>query len=875
MQEVKEVKSIKFGISSTEDIRNKSVYESTVSKYHDDKTNTVYDHRSGSLFNKKCETCKEYEHNCPGHFSHIELNSVIVHPLFFSHVFNILKIICHKCSKLLITREHLEFGDIIKLEGDKRLSEIINKLKKFNKCFHCDTLKREYKIKKDPFFNIIQYEQGTVVKEISDDEIKRIFDDIDNETLELIKMDHPKKYCLEAFPVIPPCCRPYEFVGNTIKEDDLTKQLVEIIKANNNVLSSTDKKMAIHNLKFKIESFCRTPKKKTKNINIEPIKGIRERLTGKEGQLRDNLMGKRTEMAARTVIGPGPNLQLDEVGIPEAIARNITFPINVYKSNYNEIIDMIKNKKLIEKVKRQDKIIRLDLQMYSDIINFLNTGDVILRDGNEIIVTDTKIELFDGDKIFRNNIDITPTEIPKIKEPNILIGDVVQRRIIDGDYVLMNRQPTLWKGSMMAFKTKILPKNIKTFTFNLAVCKAFNSDFDGDEQNAHFPQSTESQIELKMLSTPQECLVSSNGVPVICILQDALLGAYLMTDENAIVISRNSYNDLLMNLTYSWDYIFKRQTEIIETLKLLKIYKNETSLYHGRSIISLIFPRTFNYDDGSLKIKNGVIYEGRLTKTYLGSSKKSLIICLKKEYNISVCVDFINNIQFITNKWLLYNSFSVNISDCYQNQNTDKIIDEKLLEAEFINKNILNEKLKEVKINIILSNAKDVGMIIAKDDSNNFVTTIQAGSKGDYFNLGQVKGLLGQQILNGKRIDNLLDNNTRSLIHYDKNNLSLRESYESRGFIMNSFYNGLNPQEFFFHSMSGRQGVCDTAMTTFMSGYNMRKLVKLTEDIKIQNDGTVCDSSKNIYSYIYGDIGFNPETRGINVDGILEKLNNE
>lgn len=872
MEEIKEVNKILFGIASTEDMRNKSVYTASVSKYTENRSNTVYDHRGGALFNKRCETCKQHEQQCPGHFGIIELNAVIIHPLFFTHVFNVLKIICHVCSKLIITREHLDFSNILKFEGEKRLTEMLLKIKKFNKCFHCGSIKRDYKIKKDSITNTILYDNDI---EIYDEEVKRIFDDIDAETLNILNMSHPKNCCLEVFPVIPPCCRPYEFVGNVIKEDDLTKQLVEIIKANNLITDSkTDKIYAVNNLKLKIETFCRNPKK-VKNINSEPIKGIRERLTGKDGQLRDNLMGKRTEMSGRTVIGPGPNLKIDEVGIPEVIAKNITFPINVYRNNYNECKKLIQEG-LVEKIKRGDKIIRIDIQKYANIINFLKVGDKIHRNNTIIKVIDNKITLLETDRIFRNNEDITPAEIPRVIEPEILIGDVIQRRIIDGDWVLMNRQPTLWKGSMMAFKVVISKSGTKTFTFNLAVCKAFNADFDGDEQNAHFPQSLESRIELQLLSTPEECLCSStNGTPVIVILQDALLGAYLMSKENSMIVEQSSYNDIIMCLSRPTKFFMQRKSEIRTTLQQLGLYKDESSLRTGRSLLALILPYTFNYNSDDLKIKNGVIYEGVLTKKYLGSTKTSFVYLFKMEFGNKECVNFINDIQFMTNKWLTYNSFSVNISDCYQNDISTKVIEEKLLESNFIKKTILNKKLAEAKINLLLSNAKDIGMKIAENKNNNFVETIKSGSKGDYFNLGQVKGLLGQQIINGERIKNQVSNCTRSLIHYPKKEMTLKEEYESRGFIMNSFYKGLNPKEFFFHSMSGRQGVCDTAMTTYMSGYNMRKLVKLTEDIKIHNDGTVADSSGNTYSFAYGDLGLNPESKDVNVSRIIDKLNDE
>lgn len=135
------MEEINFGVASTEDILAKSVYQVNFQKYNDKKTNTLYDHRRGAIFNKKCETCKEYEQLCPGHFGHIKLNTVIVNPIFFNHVLNILKIICYNCNKLILTKKHLEFNNIMKFEGERRISEILIKVKKCIKCFHCSSIK--------------------------------------------------------------------------------------------------------------------------------------------------------------------------------------------------------------------------------------------------------------------------------------------------------------------------------------------------------------------------------------------------------------------------------------------------------------------------------------------------------------------------------------------------------------------------------------------------------------------------------------------------------------------------------------------------------------------------------------------------------------
>jgi len=156
---------------------------------------------------------------------------------------------------------------------------------------------------------------------------------------------------------------------------------------------------------------------------------------------------------------------------------------------------------------------------------------------------------------------------------------------------------------------------------------------------------------------------------------------------------------------------------------------------------------------------------------------------------------------------------------------------------------------------------KDVGLRIAKNAlsiDNNFVSTVTSGSKGDFFNIAQITGLLGQQNLKGGRIIPALNHGKRTLPHYPHGELPFEQEYESKGFVSSSFIKGLNPKEFYFHAMCGREGVCDTAMGTAKSGYMQRRIIKLTEDIKIQYDGTVRDQTGKIYQLSYGDDGFDP-----------------
>jgi DNA-directed RNA polymerase II subunit RPB1 len=163
-------------------------------------------------------------------------------------------------------------------------------------------------------------------------------------------------------------------------------------------------------------------------------------------------------------------------------------------------------------------------------------------------------------------------------------------------------------------------------------------------------------------------------------------------------------------------------------------------------------------------------------------------------------------------------------------------------------------------------------MKIAKDSmssNNNLLSTVLSGSKGDFFNIAQLTGLLGQQNLLGKRVQPTLNNGKRTLPHYPFGKLDKEVEYESRGFVRHSFIEGLNPQEFFFHAMSGREGICDTAMGTAKSGYIQRRIIKVCEDIQVTYDGSVRDATDKIYQLSYGDNGMDP-CQTVKVNGIQQ-----
>lgn len=327
--DIREIQEIKFGIYSPEEVLNMSVCKIDSAKKSG--LGTVYDPRMGTTDSTYlCDTCKNNATECPGHFGHIELNEPIVHPLYYKSVTAFLNCFCKKCYRLLITKDQIYLSGLNKYKGEARFSRILEKLKKVDICCQptgninddgsmCICEKDQPKIKfaaSDSSYYMI-YEEGKKNKTsvmLSTEEIKKIFDNVPDEDVELLgfdpKLSHPRNFIITMLPVCPPCDRPYVKADGKTCDDDLTIQYIEIIKANSNLADENeqgsekkrtrrkkeqteqDRAKARASLRFRILTTFNNGQGKAKHTtNGRPIKGIKERLTGKEGQIRNNMMG--------------------------------------------------------------------------------------------------------------------------------------------------------------------------------------------------------------------------------------------------------------------------------------------------------------------------------------------------------------------------------------------------------------------------------------------------------------------------------------------------------------------------------------------------------------------------------------------------------
>lgn len=552
-----------------------------------------------------------------------------------------------------------------------------------------------------------------------------------------------------------------------------------------------------------------------------PIKSIRARLKGKEGRLRGNLMGKRVDFSARTVITGDPNLDLDQVGVPHSIARNLTYPERVTPYNITYLQELVRN--------GPDEY-----------------------PGARFIIRDT------GERI---NLKYN-----KRADTFLQYGWIVERHLKDGDLVLFNRQPSLHKMSMMAHRVKLMPYS--TFRLNLSVTPPYNADFDGDEMNLHVPQSEETRAELSLIAwVPRQIVSPQSNKPVMGIVQDTLCGIRKMTLRDTFM-DRDFVQNLLLWVP-GWDGVLPPPAII-----------KPKALWTGKQLVSMVVPKGVNYnkqgggtpdplqlEDASVMIEDGEIMYGVIAKQAVGASAGGIVHIIFRERGPEACRDFIGGIQKVVNYWLLHNGFSIGIGDTVPDPATQQNVVNFVAAArrlvhetiELAHMDDLDAEtgmtVRESFENTVLNYLNDARDKAGKStqqslkEENNVKQMVVAGSKGSYINIAQMSAVVGQQNVEGKRI--AYGFKYRTLPHYLKDDYSP----ESRGFVENSYLRGLTPQEFYFHAMGGREGLIDTAVKTAETGYIQRRLVKALEDITVSYDGTVRNSLGDIVQFVYGEDG--------------------
>ena len=600
------------------------------------------------------------------------------------------------------------------------------------------------------------------------------------------------------------------------------------------------------------------------------IDGIKQRLEKKEGLFRMNMMGKRVNFAARSVISPDPNLETNEVGVPPVFARKLTYPEPVTNHNFYELKEAVLN----------------GIEKWPGAAAIENeSGQVInLRNKN-----------FEERQALANQL-LAPSSTTVSGARN----KKVHRHLANGDIVIMNRQPTLHKPSMMAHRARVLTGE-KTIRMHYANCNSYNADFDGDEMNMHFPQNEVARSEaLSIADTDHQYLVATSGKPLRGLIQDHIsMGVWLCNRDT--FFDRSDYYQLLCSCVIPE----KNQTvtDRIETVPPAIV--KPQPLWTGKQIITTILKNITppshpglilegksqtggdrwgeKSEEGRVIFRDGEFLTGILDKAHLGPTGKGFVHSVYEAYGHTIAGRLLSILGRLLTKLLHMRAFSCGMADLRLTPKGDEIRWQKLKEADYVGREVAskyvtlddkapNAELDERLEDVLRDDTKQAGLDsvystrTAKLSSeifaavlpghlekpfpyNQFQTMTTSGAKGSSVNANQISCNLGQQALEGRRVPVMASGKTLPSFR------AFETKVRAGGYITDRFLTGVKPQEYYFHAMAGREGLIDTAVKTSRSGYLQRCLIKGMEGLKSEYDSSIRDSDGSMVQFVYGEDG--------------------
>ncbi|KAL2754016.1 hypothetical protein ACRALDRAFT_1075933 [Sodiomyces alcalophilus JCM 7366] len=912
----KRFRGLKFGIQSTQDITNQAVLEVSDRLLYDIENNRApYQHgpldsRLGtSSKTGKCATCLESLQNCTGHFGHVRLPLPVFHIGYLRFVIMILQDICKDCGRVLLSepdrRSYLKelrrpfLDNLRRTQITKKINEQCRKVKNcmycgsvqgqirkvgvlklvhdkfvsFNKSTSMKKIPPESKILFDESFNEarkanpeLDKHQRKAMEDMNPMRVLNLFKMISNTDCELLGLDpvegRPEMFIWQFLPAPPVCIRPSVAQDNASNEDDITTKLADIVWVSGMIRAAVQKGSSIQTimeqweyLQLQVAMYVNSDVPGLQQHGFgKAVRGFCQRLKGKQGRFRGNLSGKRVDFSGRTVISPDPNLGVDQVAIPQLVAKNLTYPEKVSDYNINKLRERVRN----------------GPNVWPGAQHVIKRGDggykISLKFGN-------------------------PNQVAK----DLQVGDVVERHLEDNDIVLFNRQPSLHKLSIMSHLVKVRPW--RTFRLNECVCGPYNADFDGDEMNIHVPQTEEARSEaISLMGVKHNLITPKNGSPVIAATQDFITAAYLLSSKDAF-FDRKTFTHMCMHMMDGNVHLDIPPPAIMKP----------RALWTGKQIFNVLMrpnkddPVKINLDarckqyrarpgqcpdmdpnDQWLAIRNSEVMCGRMDKSTVGDGKKdSVFYVILRDFGADAAVAAMNRLAMLCARYLTDRGFSIGIGDVFP---TEPLLERKGHLVKDANKQVDTlietykkgelekatscsvEQTLENSISGLLSKVRtQAGSHCIETLSRNNAPLImaQSGAKGSEINVAQMIALVGQQIIGGKRVaDGFQD---RSLPHFHKN----APQPPSKGFVENSFYSGLLPTEFIFHAMSGREGLVDTAVKTAETGYMSRRLMKSLEDLSTQYDDTVRTSSGGVVQFQFGGDKLDP----VDMEGSAKPVN--
>ena len=761
-------------------------------------------HEDPNLFPKDglkvCHTCNCPSSVCLGHLGRIAFYEPMVHPLLTRQFIQVLKSICHTCSRALLTRSYHELRGISKTKLTRL--DVVSKASDGALCSEgCP---------KNPVFSFTQMDR-TIVKtnciKIEKDGVffieglshsgfvRRSIEGISDEDARLLGWErgHPRDMIIENYCVIPPNSR----IGGLKPRDGMiiTNQFGSLY---NKIITTNERVVTVTAEVPRLEASADVSKAlKTMMAGDSASAGqvsrqisFSNQLSGKRGIVRWIVMSKRVQFASRGVITPSRRfLKFGEAGIPSmigcAMIRERVHPGNIDKLN-----------------------------------EMMNEGSLkFVTDGTQLR-------------------QVSPHN-PRCK---LKLGDIVHRDLSDGDYHIFSRHPTLHCLSMMAIKV-VRTTEASTIEIHSSVTTPHGADFDGDEGTANAPQSIMTRAEMMCVMNVNRNIMSPHrSNPAMGIVYNGLLSSHILSHQGTILprVWENCVNTL-------------QDHSRLSTLdQRLKKHRGGV-IRDGKALFSVLLPSNLTFRNKNISIKEGIVIEGEITGDEIGPKSRSIIHMMHKHFGAPTTARFISECQTLADCFSESIAFSISLSDI-RPANHLTIADSVKKSQEAVQREIwaLGENVSDDIERTIcrqVGNLTTLGSSIIDEHiskSGAIYRMVKSGSKGNAADVAQMMGHVGQVFISNERIrPEIFGRITPS---FSPNS----ERMEARGFVANSFVRGLNASEFFIVSMAARSGLVNTSIGTSKTGYMSRQAATSFEDVKVFSDGTIRSSNGSILSLCSG-----------------------
>ncbi|KXL42422.1 MAG: hypothetical protein FE78DRAFT_154425 [Acidomyces sp. 'richmondensis'] len=614
--------------------------------------------------------------------------------------------------------------------------------------------------------------------------------------------------------------------------------------------------------------------------------GIKQKLEKKEGMFRKYMMGKRVNFAARTVISPDPNIETNEIGVPPVFAVKLTYPEPVTQWNVEELQEAVKNG---------------PHEWPGAVAIESETGQVI--------------------NLERKTIEERTALANQLLAPSVSSGGAgnvrgarpkrVHRHLNNGDIVIMNRQPTLHKPSMMCHRARVLPGE-KTLRMHYANCNTYNADFDGDEMNMHFPQNELARAEaLTIADTDHQYLSGTAGNPLRGLIQDHISMGVWLTSRDTL-FERGDYMQLLYAAVRPerGDCVATGRVETVPpailkpkalwtgkqvvTSVLLNLvpdwavsdHRTGLTMEGASTTDSKLWGSAGAGEEGTFIVKDGYLCQGILDKKQIGPMSGGFVNAVYELYGHTVAGKLLSVMGRLLTRLEGMRGFSCGVEDLIFTREGEVLRREALAGAQTVGlkvatkyvglqdkkpksedrelrrrlEDVLREDVKQQGLDQLTNSAtKDLSTAVTNAclpaalvkpfPRNQMQAMTSSGAKGSKVNANQISCNLGQQVLEGRRVPVMVSGKTLPCFK------PFESSVRAGGYIVDRFLTGIRPQEYFFHAMAGREGLIDTAVKTSRSGYLQRCLIKGMEGLKVEYDTSVRDADGSVIQFLYGEDG--------------------